>query len=497
MKNKILFSLLTFAFIFTAHFSLHAETATPGEEKITFHVRDSKDSKVYLTITFREKLMLVDSAFAEKPGIFTFQNTTEYQEGMYSLVSEQKKLYLNFIVDKDKDFTFHLDTTSDIRRVTVEGSPENSEMLRFQHKNVEMAEALKKLTTKKNSFNAETEKDSIEAYDQKIRDTHSSMLDFIDELIAENPSYLFSKLQKSFKEIELPEAPLLADGKPDQAFQYHYYMNHFWDNFDLADQRTIYLPSFEPKVEEYFKRMLWNSDVDTLCKYADIAIAKATDTVVYRFFVEWLSYQLESSKVIGHDKAFVHIAKNNQLKGKCTWMDEELIVKYEKRVKKLEPLLIGQPAVELIIPDTTQSDDYNKWISSHKLPHKYVILWFYDPECGTCKKESKQLKLLYDSVSLAGTRNFEVYGVSSEADINRWKKYLREMDYSWINVGGMKANVDYLDVYNIYELGNPQMYILNEKREIILNKRIDMFAIPQFLERYEELEKAKQEKLKQ
>ena len=40
-------------------------------------------------------------------------------------------------------------------------------------------------------------------------------------------------------------------------------------------------------------------------------------------------------------------------------------------------------------------------------------------------------------------------------------------------------------------MGNPAMFILNNRHEIILNKRIEMSNIPQFLEEYEKMEEAK------
>ena len=84
-------------------------------------------------------------------------------------------------------------------------------------------------------------------------------------------------------------------------------------------------------------------------------------------------------------------------------MDEDLVRKYEKRVKNLEPLLIGKTAVELIIPDTTQSDDFTRWYSSYGFSKPYVILWFYDPDCPTCTKETMKMKVLYDSLERAGS----------------------------------------------------------------------------------------------
>ena len=193
----------------------------------------------------------------------------------------------------------------------------------------------------------------------------------------------------------------------------------------------------------------------------------------------------ETSKMLGHDGVFVHLVKNNHMQGKCTWIDEDLLRKYEKRVKHLDPLLIGKQSVELLIPDTSMTDDVRLWHSSYRLPKPYVILWFYDPDCPTCKKESEKLSKLYDSLERVGARNFDVYAIGNDADIARWKKYVKEHNYPWINVGGNKANVDYLDAYNIYETGNPAMFILNEKREIILNRRIEISTIPEFLQQYE------------
>ena len=212
---------------------------------------------------------------------------------------------------------------------------------------------------------------------------------------------------------------------------------------------------------------------------------------MYRYCVDWLSYKFETSKIIGHDAVFYHIAKNNQLQGKCYWLDEDVIAKNRKRVKRLEPVLIGKVSPELIIPDSKMSEDMRRWHSSYNIDKPYTILWFYDPDCPTCKKEAKKLRQVYDSLEMIGKRNFEVYGIANDSDIERWKRYVRENKYPWIQVGGNKGNIDYLEYFNIYEMGNPAMFILNKRHEIILNKRIEMSNIPQFLEEYERIEENK------
>ena len=111
---------------------------------------------------------------------------------------------------------------------------------------------------------------------------------------------------------------------------------------------------------------------------------------------------------------------------------------------------------------------------------------------NNCKKESKNLRAVYDSLQAIGKRNFDVYAIANDADIDRWKKYVKENNYPWLQVGGNKGNLDYLEYFNIYEMGNPAMFIMDNKdHRIILNKRIEMSNIPQFLEEYEKIEEYK------
>ena len=137
--------------------------------------------------------------------------------------------------------------------------------------------------------------------------------------------------------------------------------------------------------------------------------------------------------------------------------------------------------------DTTQIDAPEHWYSSHRLPTPYVILWFWDPDCHHWQEQSAELKVLYDSLLTAPYRPFEVYAVGYESDIPKWKKYVREHDFRWVNVGGPNVNIDYQEAYNIH--GAPTMIILNEKRDIIMNKVIPIKSLLRFLEDYEKKQK--------
>lgn len=466
-------------------------TKEPAGHEIVFNIKGAKDTIVYLVIHYNEKLILKDSVKPSAPGKYIFKGANRYDDGLYSLVSDKKSLYLNFILDNNQHFEYNLDTTGIVDNFSVKNSPENTEMLRFQKKTASAQKLAGQWSKKRKEFEDAGNTDSAEYYKAKLESINDEMMTFIDEFIASNPDFLFSKMQKSYKTIDIPDYKT-EDGTQDYSRQAAYYRQHYWDNFDLGDHRFIYIPSFEPKLKDYFLKLIYHSESDTINKYVDLFLKKTEkDTFMYHYCVDWLSYQFETSKVIGHDAVFYHIAKNNQLKGKCYWLDEDVIAKYQKRIKRIEPVLIGKIAPELVIPDTTLPEDMLKWHSSYKIDKPYTILWFYDPDCPTCKKESKKLREVYDSLENIGKRNFEVYAIANDSDIDRWKKYVKENAYPWIQVGGNKGNIDYLDYFNIYEMGNPAMFVLNSRHEIILNKRIDMYNLPQFLEEYEKIEEFK------
>ncbi|MDL2308057.1 DUF5106 domain-containing protein [Bacteroidales bacterium OttesenSCG-928-C03] len=474
---------IAFAFILALTFqpaAIQAQKNIKAGHKLVFHVKGASDPIVYLAIHHRNSLYLRDSAKISAPGTYVFEGKETCEDGLYSLVSAEKSQYLNFVIDKNYHFEYFLDTTGNVMNFSVKNSPENTEMLAFQQQAHLSQQEIKRAIQKRKEFDAVLNPDSVDFYMEKQKEINGRMEDFINDLIARNPDFLFSKLQKAYMPITVPDPPVKEDGTIDSTYQHCYYLTHFWDNTDLADGRFVYLPVLEELYQQYFHQMLYFQKSDTIIKYVDAFLAKTeADSLMFRYMVDRLRYDCESSKILGHDAVFVHIAKNYHLNGKCPWLPEETIAKYRKRVSRLEPILIGKPAPELIIPDMTGG----KLISSHKLKAKYVILWFFDPDCQTCKRESAELKQLYDSLLLTGTLNFEVYAIGKDKDEGRLKKYVDENDFKWINVNGNSANINYLDEYNIYESGNPSLFILDENRIIILNRRIGMQNIPNYIER--------------
>jgi hypothetical protein len=231
--------------------------------------------------------------------------------------------------------------------------------------------------------------------------------------------------------------------------------------------------------------MLYYADSDTISKEVDRMMARAGgDTALMRYVLGHLEPRyFRSTKNVGWDAVWCHIASEYYLKGRCPWALPGTITNMGYNYNRIRQSIIGAHGQELWMADTNQSADPNDWISSHRFPTPYVILWFWDPDCHHCQEQSEELKKLYDDMVARGEKRFEIYAVGYESDVEKWKDYVKEHKFNWVNVGGTNVNIDYQEAYNVH--GAPTMIILNRRRDIIMNKVLPAKNIMSFLDDYE------------
>ena len=200
MKKITLLFLALLCTISTLELSAqrHKKFSPVKGHRLIFDINHCQDTVVYLAIHYREKLMLKDTAYnINNQGIFIFEGDNKYDDGLYTLVSQGKKPYVNFIIDGEQNFQFNIDTIGDVRNFHVENSPQNSEMLRFQRQSVKAQRQVNQYQERYKENQSVNNQDSMDFYAQKLKEVNEEMQAFIKELIEQNPNYLFSKMQKS------------------------------------------------------------------------------------------------------------------------------------------------------------------------------------------------------------------------------------------------------------------------------------------------------------
>ena len=118
----------------------------------------------------------------------------------------------------------------------------------------------------------------------------------------------------------------------------------------------------------------------------------------------------------------------------------------------------------------------------YDLKNEFIVLYFWNPDCGHCKKSTPELNEAYDKIKKL---NGEVYGVTTAnyEEINMWKDFTKEHHLKFINIGDpyFKNQPHFRLIYDIQT--TPQVYVLDKYYRIIA-KRLGVDQVVDFIENY-------------
>lgn len=443
--------------------------------EITFTLAKPTYEKLYIGQHYCDRLIVTDSAERGADGSYLFRGTQRPAKGIYTLIdSSKKKSLMDFCIDGSYRFSIACDSTLKHEGATVKGCNANSAMFAYIGEINKARTLSRDIEKRKKSTDAKVKANA----DQEMEQLSQKMEQLEKSCFEQHQALLFFQNLKMFRGADIPET-VAEDDKP------YYYRAHYWDGVDWSRHDLRYTPDLFNKVNYYFFGVLYHADADTICKYADMTLnAMQGDTAMMRYVLDFVMPKYyRSTKNVGWDQVWCYLVRQYYLSGRCPWATEADIFNKRQTVEFLEKSLIGAYGAELFMADTNQSTDPNQWISSHRFPEKYVILWFWDPDCHHCQEQTATLIALYDSISRAPEKPFEVYAVGYEADVAKWKRYIVKHGLPFVNVGGSNVNIDYQEAYNIH--GAPTMIILNADRQIIMNKTLPTKSILPFIRDYE------------
>ena len=476
-SNKAAILFLTIQIVSVFLCVVHAQS----QYKIIMNSPTLNGQKMYIGRHFRDKYIIIDSSQAQQ-GMVAFVSQNNIDRGVYALLSGEKKKIFDFVVDDSRFFSIAYDSIHSNAGMKVDGSEANRLMYSYmarlddaQKRGREMNDRIKKGNEKaKNKARKELENLSteLERYEKNY--------------MTENSDYLFTRLISMFSEDkDTAQVPPHASKEDLQRWKSHRTLTTYWDKVDFKDHSLIYTPQLFDKMNYYFFNLLYYAESDTIIHYTHKLLDRMEgDSTMMRYVLDFIMPPYErSTRNIGWDQVFVSLVEDYYLKGKCRWATAADLYNKRQTIEYLKPSLIGAIGQELLMADTNQSNNTADWLSSHALPQKYVILWFWDPDCSHCKRQTAELAHLYDSLENAGNRQIEVYAVGYENDTEKWIRYVRQHRLPFVNVGGTNVNINYIDAYNVH--GAPTMIILDADRRIIMNKNIPTNSILPFIEDYE------------
>jgi thiol-disulfide isomerase/thioredoxin len=462
-----------------------AAVAHPGYH-IVLKMPGVKDSTVFLVHYYGKPLPTIyktDSARFDKKGVAEFNSTDpEFTGGIYIMLLSDHKTYFEFLINNGDDITITAPIGKIPEGLEFKNSPENVRFLEYV--NYLKGYSNKQQEIEKEYKEAKTAADTSAARKKAVA-ASKELNAYRSNYVKKYPNTLLANIFSALESAEVPQGDhYLEDGKTkDSTFAYRYYKGHFWDGFNFKDDRLIYTPIYDGKLEEYFDKLVlpWP---DSVTHEGDMLLKKAKGSKdVFKYTLWWLTRHVEDSKIMGMDEAFVYFVENYYMKGEAFWLTNEELNKYLDRAQKIAPNVIGNLAPEIKLPNILTKKEE----SMLGMKANYTLVIFYSPTCGHCQHEIPSLDSLYRAV-LKG-KGVKVYTVATEGEEKVITDFLKKNKLEeWTNTWDNEHVGDWRGKYDVYS--TPTIYLLDEKK-IIRGKRLDHSNIANLLEMLEKKNKEK------
>lgn len=524
VKKKYIQNILLLVFIFLINLSVIAQQGY----RIKLTIENLPNTSVILAHYFSDKMYPDDTITLNSKGEGVFAGDEKLPQGLYVVFLSPER-YFDILLPDDQHFTIENDTANFIENITCKGSEENELFYEFNRFSTDKYQQVKELQNQRRQAIGNTKK--IQEIDTELKKLFDERKERINEIINEHPDMLLSAFLKATQEIEVPEAPKDENGIPvDPRFRYKYYKHHYFDNFDVSDERLLRTPIYENKINRYLA--LIPPVIDSITTEVDSLIEQTRhDEDLFRFMLAHLFNHYSESKIMLMEEIFVHIAEKYYLSDPMVdWYSDEAREKLRDKVQRTKPNIIGKQSPELKMKSLPHSkemladlkaewqhvreqglvfshdtaltseekdnhyinifNEFQQYLSNpvqlREIDAKYTIIWFWEPACSHCKVATPKLGKLYQKFK---NRGLEVYAVFLQMFVRDWDEFTRHtndwFDFiikhdlsEWYNVWDPKHHTLFRNKYDIYS--SPVSYLLDENKKIVV-KRVGIEQLQQVL----------------
>jgi thiol-disulfide isomerase/thioredoxin len=437
-------------------------------------VKGLSDVDVLLAYHLGNKQYIKDSARLDINGTGLFSGKTTLDQGVYIIILPDNN-YFEFLVTEDQYFKIETTTSGMTEGVKFTGSAENTDFAEFQSAIASLYEKadLLRQRVNRNRQNPDSLK-VLEALSvEHEAATRRLMLDAIDK----HKGSFMASLIMAMQQVEVPvfDIPQVVSNIDSVRWvmTYNYNKDHFFDNLDLSDERLLRSPVFHSRIDYYFTGVILQFP-DSLIKAIDKVIALSSgNKKTFQYVAVYLFNHFRESTIMGHDAVMVKVADEIYLSGKADWASKDFIDNLRMDIDRLRPSLIGNQAINITMPTLAHGT-----VSLHSIKKEFIVLYFWEPDCGHCKDATPILRDFYNRNRDKGV---EVLSVCTQTKRDLWLKYISDNNLEWINGWDPDRSTHYDFFYNV--VSTPTIFILDKDKRIIA-KKLPAESVEAFIESY-------------
>lgn len=446
--------------------------------KIDVKINGLQDTNVILAHYMSKNIYPDDTARLDKNGEGVFSDKEPLVGGVYIIYLPNSK-YFEVLIGDEQTFFIENDTTDFLDNMVVKGSEQNQAFLDHQKYLRKKKEERKVLLDELKATEREAKKEKIK---EQIDELNKDVEDHTNSVIKEHEGTFIATFLNALQDVEVPDPPKNEDGSIDSTYKYRYYKNHYFDKFEIGNPRLLRTPIYEDRIMRYIEKIAHPAP-DSLIKAVDTIIARArANKETFRFVLIKLFNHFATSKIMGMDALYVHIAEKYYIP-EAEWSDDKFINKLEQRVKELKPLLIGKTAPDIELIEISEEhcrmakNDtalirnpyvFRQKLNLHDIDAKYIVLYFWERDCGHCRTYTPKLYDIYQDIRDKDVEVVSFNMLMGKEGKEKWIKFLNKHElYDWINAWN-PFSYDFKRKYNIK--ATPQLFILDKDKKIVAKR---------------------------
>lgn len=269
---------------------------------------------------------------------------------------------------------------------------------------------------------------------------------------------------KKFKMVDIPVMLTTQQDKID------FMVEHYWDNYDFKDTSLISQEEVTEQGFADFVNLLNNIPIDKARMAININLKKSlVDTNMFLHFTSlYEKYLYDPNSPFRSEELYIpalqFIVNDSSIDA----------------TNKIRPSSQLELALKNRVGDKAVDFEYTllsgKKQSLNNLKSEYTILFFYNPDCETCKAVREQI-LVSDVVNNMKGR-IKILALYPDKDIELWRKYYDNIPKEWINA---YDDGEFITRKNIYDLkAIPTLYLLDKDKKVVL-KDVDFVTLNGFI----------------
>ncbi|WP_029905511.1 TlpA disulfide reductase family protein [Prevotella sp. 10(H)] len=457
MKYNILLLLSLFLII-------KAEAQNNKNEKsagfnLELNIPSQKNNRMYLGYYWNGATYARDSVVLSSEGKAKLNLAEELSAGQYFLYAEPD-FRVDLLLDKGENNIHLFVDEKDFSKSTATGSPNTVLLWKYltdiQQKDSERLE-----------IETQLENDAITLQKRKELEDRKNKLDesasaYTESVIKNNTNNWFGVFLKGMQPISLP----YPQPKDENEFlkNKEYGKVHYFDNVDLTDPRLWRTNYFTSYIDTYLNQ--WADQIpDSLAVAASRLVAKTKgNDYCFREMLSRLTNESLKSTRMGDENIWAKLAEDYIFDKDVIWIDSTQNSELRRKYELIKNNRIGMKAQNLELQTME-----GKTINTNEIPAEFLILYFYDPECGHCQTSTPKLHNgLYAKYKSKGV---EVVAIDIVNNKQKWEAFVNNKKLTdWINCADPEYKSNFWMNYDTS--GVPSVYVLN-RNKIILAKMLD------------------------